>query len=223
MLDWLDQISGSHWYLLLIFAFAAVDAVFPVVPSEVALIIGGVAAGLGNQAIVAVVVLGAAGAITGDNIAYLIGRKSGSFIERRFLRGNKGQKRRERLDWADEQIDQQGVMLLVTARFVPGGRTATTIAWGLTGQRWARFALGVGIAGVIWATYSALLGFIGGRVFAERSTLAFLLAFGVALAINLALTLVRRLRKRNHDGDEDQPGSASAETTSWSDTASKDR
>ena len=40
--DWLDEIAGHWWFLLVILAIAFLDSVIPVVPSETAVILGGV-------------------------------------------------------------------------------------------------------------------------------------------------------------------------------------
>ena len=71
--DWLDGIAGEWWFLLVILAIAFFDSVIPIVPSETAVIIGGVAAGQGDQSLVLVILCGAAGAFLGDNFAYTIG------------------------------------------------------------------------------------------------------------------------------------------------------
>ena len=44
----LEGLTGSPWFLPLVFIIALADAVFPVVPSETAVIVGGVAAGFGQ-------------------------------------------------------------------------------------------------------------------------------------------------------------------------------
>ena len=49
-------------------------------------------------------------------------------------------------------------MLLVTARFVPGGRTVVTFSSGLTRQPFRRFLGFIAFAAVVWACYAALLG-----------------------------------------------------------------
>ena len=146
----------------------------PIVPSETTVIIGGVAAGLGNQSLLLVIAAGAVGAFLGDNTAYLIGRKMSAPIERWAARKPK---RVARLAWADTQIRLRGGLLLITARFIPGGRSVLTISSGITRQPHPWFAAWVGVAAVIWATYAALLGYVGGKAFEDDHTKAFLLAF----------------------------------------------
>jgi membrane protein DedA with SNARE-associated domain len=87
----------------------------------------------------------------------------------------------------------------VTARFIPGGRTAVTIASGVTRQRRRRFIAFDAVAATIWATYASLLGYIGGRTFENNHTLAFGVAFGLAVSITMLIELVRWLRGRRVD------------------------
>ena len=87
-------------------------------------------------------------------------------------------------------------MLLVTARFVPGGRTVVTFTSGLTRQPFRRFVGFIAFATIVWACYAALLGFIGGKAFADNHALAFLVAFGIALGVTAVIELIRHVRHR---------------------------
>lgn len=187
----LDDIAGNWWFLLVIFAIAFVDSVFPVVPSETAVIMGGVAAGSGNQNVVLVILAGASGAFLGDNFAYLLGRRFSPWITRR---AETRPKLARRLGWARNQIRVRGGPLLVTARFIPGGRTALTVTSGLTRQPRGWFARWIAVAAIIWATYAAGLGFVFGNRFKDNHTAAFLLAFGAAVSITVLIEIVRHVR-----------------------------
>lgn len=192
--DELDELSANWWFLLIIFALAFLDSVFPIVPGETTVIIGGVAAGTGNQVLALVILAGASGAFLGDNLAYVIGAR----FEGR-IRGWAARKpnRLARLDGAGRQIRKRGGMLLITARFIPGGRTILTISSGITRQPRLWFIAWVGIAGLIWATYAATLGYIFGQAFEDDQTLAFWLAFGTALGLTALVEIVRWVRDRN--------------------------
>jgi membrane protein DedA with SNARE-associated domain len=192
--DWLERVSSHWWFLLVILAIAFFDSIVPIVPSETTVIIGGVAAGSGNQSIVAVIACGAIGAFLGDNAAYVIGATMSSRIERWAA---KKPKRQVRLAWASEQIRMRGGLLLVTARFIPGGRTALTVSSGITHQPRLWFVRWIALAATIWAAYAALLGFIGGKAFEDNHTTAFLVAFGAALGITVVIELVRHVRAKH--------------------------
>jgi membrane protein DedA with SNARE-associated domain len=197
--NWLDDVSGQWWFLLVIFAIAFLDSVVPIVPSETAVIIGGVAAGQGEQSLLLVILAGALGAFCGDNTAYVIGRRFSPSINRR---AERREKTARRLDWASRQIRERGGLLLVTARFIPGGRTALTLSSGLTRQSHLWFAKWVALAALIWASYAACLGAIFGNRFKNDHTVAFLLAFGAALSITIIIEAVRHVRRR---GKEPEP------------------
>ena len=166
----LDQlwrpVSASPWTYAVILVVAALDAVLPLVPSETAVISAGVLAGAGDLSLGLVIAAGAAGAFAGDSSAYWLGRRFDRRLERRLFRSAKGAERRA---WAEGALNRYGGPLIFGARFVPGGRTATTVTAGLLRTRWARFAAFAGAAGVAWASYAALLGYLGGRASKRRS------------------------------------------------------
>jgi membrane protein DedA with SNARE-associated domain len=187
-----DYVSGSPWTYAFLFGVAALDVIFPLVPSETSVILAGVLASTGDLIIFAVILVAAAGAILGDNTAYVIGRTVGDWLVRRFFSGE----RKKRIDWAEEQIEERGGYLILVGRFIPGGRTAVTLACGLLEMRWHRFIAFDVAAGLMWASYAALLGYFGGKAFEEQPWKGFVVAFVVALAITGAIELYRWLRKR---------------------------
>lgn len=191
--EWLNDFSANWWFLLVIFVIAYFDSVVPIVPSETTVIVGGVAAGIGEQPLLAVIACGAVGAFLGDNSAYLIGDRMSGWIRRQAA---KKEKRQRQLDWATEQIRIRGGLLLITARFIPGGRTALTVSSGITHQPRRWFVGWIALAVVIWASYAALLGYFGGRAFQDDHTTAFLVAFGAALGMTVLIEVLRHLRAR---------------------------
>lgn len=191
--DHLRDFSDGPWFLLVVFLVALFDSVIPLVPSESLVIVGGVAAGSGDQYLIAVIAAGALGAFAGDNLAYQIGLSQEARLRQTLFRSEAG---RKRLEWATNQLEERGGLLLITARFIPGGRTAVTIACGVTRQPRRRFMIYDGIAAVIWATYAALLGYIGGKTFEDNHTLAFGIAFGMAVSVTILVEVGRWLNGR---------------------------
>lgn len=190
---WLSDFSANWWFLGIILVIALLDSVVPIVPSETMVIIGGVAAGQGDQRLLLVIAAGAIGAFLGDNTAYELGDRMSGFIQRHADRRPKWQ---TRLIWASDQIRVRGGLLLITARFIPGGRTALTVSSGITHQPRRWFVGWITIAVAVWATYAALLGYIGGKAFEDNHTLAFLVAFGAALGMTVLIEAGRHLRAR---------------------------
>lgn len=192
-----DLVSGSPWTYALIFAVSAVDAFFPIVPSETSVIAAGVLAADGDLNLALVIVCAATGAILGDNISYLIGRTVGEWAAERLFKG----KRRRHLDRAERMLEERGGYLIVVARFIPGGRTAATLAAGTLGMSWRRFIAFDVVAGAFWGNYAALLGYFGGKAFENEPLKGFLVAFAIAIGIAIAVEIYRLLRKRAREAD----------------------
>ena len=191
--DLLELVSASPWTYLFAFVIAALDAVVPIVPAETAVIAAGVLAAGGELQIAAIIVVAAAGAVAGDNISYLLGRTVGEPVRRRFFAGGNAA---VRLAWAQRQLTERGGSLLIVARFIPGGRTATTLTAGLIHMSWRRFAAFDLLAAVIWATYAGLLGYIGGHAFQDEPLTAVLVALGAALGMTGLYEAIRAYRRR---------------------------
>jgi membrane protein DedA with SNARE-associated domain len=187
-----SYISGSDWTYAAVLALCAFDAIFPVLPSETSVILGGVLSASGHLQIGLIVLAAATGAVLGDNLAYGIGRFGGSRLADRFRRGAG----HDRVDWAERQVQQRGPYLILVGRFIPGGRTLITLTCGSLVMPWRRFILWDVVAAVVWATYAAGLGYAGGATFADHPWLGFLVAFVVALTVTGVVEGVRALRRR---------------------------
>lgn len=186
--------DASGWAYAVIFIFSVIDAVLPLVPSETAVITAGVVAYEGGLNLLVVIAAAAAGAFCGDNCAYWLGFRFGARVKNRFFRG---QKSKQRLDWAERQLKRRGGELIAVARFIPGGRTAVTLTAGTLHFSWHRFAVYDAVAAVIWALYASLLGYFGGQAFENAPWKGLLLAFAVAFAVTGIVEAVRwYLRRR---------------------------
>jgi membrane-associated protein len=185
--------NASGWAYAVVFLLAMLDAILPVVPSETAVITAGVVAASGHLSLPLIVASAAAGAVAGDNTAYLIGRRFGGAATRRFFSSEKG---RQRLSWARRQLSQRGGQLILVARFIPGGRTVVTLTAGLLHYRWLRFLAFDAVAALVWALYAALLGYFGGRAFEHAAWKGLLLALGVGFAITGTVEAVRWVLRR---------------------------
>jgi len=190
----IDLLTASMWTYPLLFGICAGDAVFPVLPSETAMIVCGIQAARGQLSLPLVIAVGAAGAFLGDNTSYALGRFAGQPAVDRFFSGERAQ---ARLDWARRFLKERGSYILIVSRFIPGGRTATTFTSGLVHMRWLmRFVPYILVAAVLWALYGALLGYLGGRLFENHPLYALLVALGIAASVAGAAEGARWLRKR---------------------------
>jgi len=185
------QVDSAISYAIAVI-IPALDAVLPVLPSETVVIALGVAtAGSTDPRIALLVACSAIGAMLGDNLSYLLGRRFGPRVERRFFRGEKGARRRA---WAERSLERYGMPLIVVCRFIPGGRTAVTLCCGIVGYQRRRFVIATAAAGVIWAVYSFSIGRLGGRAFEDKPWAGLLLAFGVTIAVSGLIEVIRRIR-----------------------------
>lgn len=185
-----NAVSGSPWTYVLLAAVCAGDAVLPVLPSETVVIAAAVFAAQGHLNIGLVVIAAAVGALAGDNAAYAVGQSGLRRLAERVLNS---QKSRRRLRWARAQLQQRGGWIIVIARFIPGGRTATTYVAGTVGMPWrSRFLPADGLAAAMWALYSSALGYFGGAAFENNFWLPMLIAAAAGTLLGAGGELLRR-------------------------------
>jgi membrane protein DedA with SNARE-associated domain len=188
-----DAVSGSAWTYGIVFGVAALDAFFPIVPSEATVITAAVlSAQEGGLRVELIIPAAAIGAIIGDNVSYWAGRLFGERIAEKLFSGE----RRRHLDRAHRLVEERGGYLIIVGRFIPGGRTAVTFAAGSLHWPWKRFIVFDILAGLIWATYASLLGYVGGATFEHSTWKGLLLAFAGAALVTGAIETVRWFRKR---------------------------
>jgi membrane protein DedA with SNARE-associated domain len=191
--DLVDGAMGSPWVYLALLAFAALDAFFPLVPSESLVISAGVYAASGEPNLAGVIVVAALGAFAGDHVSYMIGRTAG----RRVVAGTKaGTRRAAAIERGGKLLADRGGTFLIVCRYIPGARTAITLSAGALRYRLRSFSFFDGIAASSWATYSALVGYVGGSAFEDDPLKGLGLGLGIALTVTLLVEVIRHLRRR---------------------------
>jgi membrane-associated protein len=197
-LDLLADLAAVAYLLVLV--LAVFDVVVPVLPSESAVILGGVLAWQGRLHPVPLILAAAAGAVAGDHLSYGIGRWTRRGRHR--ARGDRRLGKAERLQaWAARQLARRGPSLLIVGRFIPGGRTATTFMAGRTSYPLRRYTPPVVLAGLLWASFAAMLGYLGGQAFHDQTLLATGLGIALALGFAALVELVVGRRERQRSGD----------------------
>ena len=174
-------------------AIVAGDAVLPLLPGETALLTGAILARDGDLSIVLVTIAGAVGALVGDLTSWALGRTLGDRAVRRIARGERAQ---ERVAWSRDQIRRHGVPVVIAARFIPGGRTATTLAAGTLGMPLRRFLPADAAGVVLWACYVAALGWFGGEAFKDSLWKPLALALAIGVSVGGVAELARRRASR---------------------------
>jgi membrane protein DedA with SNARE-associated domain len=165
------------------------------VPGETGLITAAVLASQGKLKIELVIALAAAGAIVGDNIGYLIGRKGGRWLLQRpgpFLK-----QRRRVLEIGQPFFERHGSKAVFFGRFVLGLRVWASWLAGATHMHWRSFVLWNALGGITWATAIGLIAYFLGHS-AGNAIEAFGL-FGLAavlIAVVSGFVIHRRHRSR---------------------------
>jgi len=193
VVDWLTHVQASPLTYLVVLGACALDAILPIVPSEAVVIAASILATRSELWIWLVALAAAAGGFLGDTGSYGLGRTAGASAARRLFRKPKA---KGRLTWAGEALNRHGATIIVVARFVPGGRTATTFTAGTVRLAWPRFAAADAVGATLGAAYAAGLGYLGGETFERRPLYAFLFGLGLALLGALVVEAARRLHAR---------------------------
>ena len=125
IIEAVEEFISTPWvYLAALLAITKLDGFFPVVPSETLVITLGVfAASHSEPNLFLIILIAAIGAFAGDHISYLIGYKAGPRVMSRFKEGSRARKAYDRVG---VMLKKRGGLVLITARYIPGGRTAAT-------------------------------------------------------------------------------------------------
>ncbi|GAA0947150.1 DedA family protein [Pseudonocardia zijingensis] len=187
----LDAALASQWLLLVIACLAVVDALLPMVPSEALIITAGVGAAAGDQSLLAVIAAASLGSFIGEFAAFLIGRGFGGAVRARLVPGTP---RAELFGRTERLLTTRGGLILLTARYIPAGRTVAALAAGASRFPVRGYTGYSAVGATMSAAYVALLGFLGGAAFAGDPIVAVGVSLGLATAIGSVAGLVRRLR-----------------------------
>ena len=207
VMDLVTAVMASPWLYVVVAAVVAIDSVFPVVPGEAAVITAGAYAMVQDSphALILLLVTGI-GAVAGDITAHHVGRGAGP-VTRWLRRSHAGD---ALLSWARTGLEKRGGMLIIGARFIPGGRTATSIASGMIGYPRPRFLGFSLIAATAWAGYNVGIGMLGGIAFRDQPLLGVVCGVGLALVIGIVL---ERLRVRRENRAQDAAASTQDDVT----------
>lgn len=181
--DYVLPFAASPWIYAVAFLLIAVDGFFPPFPSESVVVgLAALAAASGVPDPGLLLVAAAAGAVAGDNVAYLGGR----MIGRRRLLGLGFAPLVRLLGWAEAGLAARPGTLFLAARYMPLGRFAVNVTAGAVAYPFGRFLPWCVAAGASWAGYTVLVGLAAGRWFEQQPLV------GMIVAIILALGLAAR-------------------------------
>jgi membrane protein DedA with SNARE-associated domain len=180
--DFILAAAGQPWVLFLVLACCLIDGFFPPIPSESVVVgLAAVSATAGVPNAWLLVAVAAVGAFSGDNIAYLLGRKIGT----RRWRWMRTQRMQGAFRWASRELRRRAASLILVARFIPIGRVAVNLTAGATHFRHAEFVALTSLSAVLWAGYSVGIGVFFGQWFEHNHLLGAVIAIVAAVILGV--------------------------------------
>lgn len=192
MTDFIVDLTAWGGYFR-IFVLMVLENVFPPIPSEVIMGLGGLAVARGQMSLVPLIVAGTAGTVAGNYVWYGIGRRLGyerlrPFVDRhgRWLT----------MDWEhvrelDRFFQRRGQWVVFVFRFMPAFRTMVSLPAGMAKMPVWRFLVWTAAGSAIWNTGLAYAGYVLGANFRELDR--YLGPAAVGLSVLLVLAYVWRL------------------------------
>ncbi|PDO82669.1 DedA family protein [Kosakonia sacchari] len=175
-----------------------------VAEGETITLLGGVAAHQGLLRFWLVVVSVALGGMIGDQLLYLVGRRYGTKILRRFSR------HREKIHQAQSLIRRHPYLFVIGSRFMYGFRIIGPLLIGTSRLR-PKIFLPLNIVGaIVWALLFTTLGYVGGEVigpwlhqFDQHVKRWIWLILAIVLVVALRWWFHHRQKKRQRNASKD--------------------
>jgi membrane protein DedA with SNARE-associated domain len=186
-----DAVLHSPWLLPLLVVMIALDAPFPMFPSETLLMSAATMAfGSGDARLVTgLFVVAVAGSVLGDLTVFWFGRCSHRVLGRA-VDGEHGLSA-----WVRRHLLQRPGVALVGARFMPGGRLVSTAAAGRYGLAVRRFVPWTVASSAAWAIYMLLIGLALGPITGGSPLLSLLAGVVMAVVTGAGFAVAARVRR----------------------------
>ena len=201
----LDQLlAAGPWVVLAVVGLVVFveDALFVgfVIPGETAAILGGVAAQLGHVPLAAVIVTVVLAAVLGDSVGYEVGRHFGP----RILQLRVLDKRRARLDDAQDFLARRGGMAVLLGRWVAFFRAVMPALAGAARMPYRTFLTFNAIGGILWGVVVVTAGYLAGSSYAQVEKA--IGRDGALIAVGVVLLAVAVWKIREHRASSLQRG-----------------
>ena len=183
--------------LVLLFVLVAVESAGVPLPGETAMITAAFLARPEHHhySLWSVIVVGAAGAIVGDNVGYWLGRVGGRKLLERFELTRRYSERA--LPPAERFFKRHGGKTVFFGRFVAFLRITSAWLAGISRMHWWQFFAWNAFGGIVWATGTGLLAYWAGKAAADAVNHYGLYAVGGLVVLGvIALIGLRLFRKR---------------------------
>src|SRR5690625_3931213 len=210
MEEWALALVGSPWAFIITYLLCLIDGFFPPVPSEsvvIALAALSIASGTGTPNLWFVAAVAAAGAFSGDQIAYFIGRKL-DLPNSRLARNPRGARM---IAAAGRSLKRRGALYIFAARYVPIRRVAVNMTAGSIRYDHRRFVTLTSCSAVTWSIYTIALALSAGAWFDDHPIIAMIVGVVLGVAIGVAvewiITLVQRRRAKRAEAQTESQNS----------------
>jgi len=161
-------------------------------PGDSLLVTAGILAAAGVLDIRWLILGAAVAAIAGDQTGYLIGRRAGAALTKRY------EKFRLHLERAHAFYEKYGSKTIVLARFVPIVRTFVPAVAGAARMNYRRFVTYNILGGLFWVLSTSLLGYALGRSIPSIDRyLHLVIAVVILLSISPSILEWRKYKKSN--------------------------
>ena len=187
----------EQYGILALFLSVTFEAIGAPLPGESAVMVASASAAKGALDIRAVALAAFAGAVLGDNIGYLIGRKLGRPVI--VHHGARFGATDANMDRVEAVVARYGALMVVFARFFVILRQLNGIVAGTTGMRWPVFIVANMIGAALWVGLWTTLAYSFGA--SARDILPFFwhhLALVAAILTPLGIAALAWLRWRQH-------------------------
>ena len=179
-------------------------------PGETMLIAASLYAGAGHLNVWAVGIVAFVAAVLGDNVGYLIGRKGGIVIVRKY--GKYVLITPSRLEKAHQYFEHHGGWIVTVARFIEGLRQLNGVIAGTVGMPWRRFLVFNMLGAALWVGTWTSVGYLAGNHVETiaRDFTYVAIAIGVLVLIYVGFHFRHRRKAAQETAVSNEPEVASA-------------
>ncbi|MGN7201271.1 DedA family protein [Arthrobacter sp. SAFR-044] len=202
----MDFGSVDSWGTALYFWVVPVvigDAIFPPIPSEMLVITGGALSADGRANVFLVLVLAAVASWLGDMLVFHLFRRRLSHVLDRWKWGRRIHSGIHAALAKAGRSSTYGT--IIGARFIPGGRLATSAASGVANVSVRGFSLCAGLGAVLWACWLVGLGYFTGSTTKLPFWASSLIGVALGLVIGAVVGILVTRRRGNRSPVEDEP------------------
>jgi membrane-associated protein len=188
--------AAGWWSYAVVFALTAAETsafLGLLVPGESAVLLAAAVSGHGGPNVVLLAAVVVAGAVTGDNLGYALGRRCAKRPGHRWTPRIPGRHRDGRLRTF---LTGHSGAALFTGKFIGFARTFLPYLAGSSGMPYRRFVLYSTAGSLVWGTGTVLVGHFAGSAAIELLHKAGLIGVAVPAVVIVAALAVLRLRTR---------------------------